>query len=86
MGALPHFRVGGKFFLAVGVLLLAVLGVAVAAEVSLTQTKRQADQLFSDHLRTTQRTADLANVLDDVERAALRFSNCEAPCRHRHSR
>jgi len=52
--------------------LLAVLGVAVAAEVSLTQTKRQADQLFSDHLRTTQRTADLVNVLDDVKKAALR--------------
>ena len=71
-GVAAFFPVGGKFFLAVGVLLLAVLGVAVAAEVSLTQTKRQADQLFSDHLRTTQRTADLVNVLDDVKKAALR--------------
>jgi diguanylate cyclase (GGDEF)-like protein len=80
-GALPHFRVGGKFFLAVGVLLLAVMGVAVAAEVSLTQTKRQADQLFSDHLRTTQRTADLVNVLDDVEKAALRRAQTQEPAR-----
>ena len=79
--ALPQLRVGGKFFLAVGVLLLAVLGVAVAAEVSLTQTKHQADQLFSDHLRTTQRTADLANVLDDVERSALRLTQTQAPAR-----
>jgi diguanylate cyclase (GGDEF)-like protein len=79
--ALPHLRVGGKFFLAVGVLLLALLGVAVAGEVSLTQTKRQADQLFSDHLRTTQRTADLANVLDDVEKAALRRAQTQVPAR-----
>jgi diguanylate cyclase (GGDEF)-like protein len=78
---LPRLRVGGKFFLAVGVLLLAVLGVAVAAEVSLTQTKRQADQLFSDHLRTTQRTADLANVLDDVEKAALRRTQTQDQAR-----
>jgi diguanylate cyclase (GGDEF)-like protein len=58
-----------------------MLGVAVAAEVSLTQTKRQADQLFTDHLRTTQRTADLANVLDDVEKAALRRSQTQVPAR-----
>ena len=61
--------------------MLAVLGVAVAAEVSLTQTKRQADQLFSDHLRTTQRTADLVNVLDDVEKAALRRAQTQEPAR-----
>jgi diguanylate cyclase (GGDEF)-like protein len=77
----PRLRVGSKFFLAVGVLLLVVLGVAVAAEVSLTQTKREADQLFSDHLRTTQQTADLANVLDDVEKAALGLTHTQVPAR-----
>ncbi len=67
----PRLRVGSKFFFAVGILLLAVLGVAVAAEISLTRTKQQADWLFDDQLRTTQATEDLAVALDDVAMTAV---------------
>jgi diguanylate cyclase (GGDEF)-like protein len=73
--------VGSKFFLAVGVLLMAVLAVATAAEVSLTRTKQQSDRLFSDHLQTTEATADLANVLDDVAMAAVLRTQAQRPAR-----
>ncbi|MDQ1616997.1 MAG: hypothetical protein QOJ60_2936 [Actinomycetota bacterium] len=72
---------GSKFFLAVGVLLMAVLAVATAAEVSLTRTKQQSDRLFSDHLQTTEATADLANVLDDVAMAAVLRTQAQRPAR-----
>lgn len=66
-----QLRVGTKFTLAVGVLLLAVVIVAVGAALFLATTHQQASQLFSDHLKTTETTADLGDALDDVEEAAL---------------
>jgi diguanylate cyclase (GGDEF)-like protein len=63
----------------VGILLLAMLSVAVTAEISLTRTKQQADLLFSDQLRTTQATEDLANALDDVALTAVLRTQARAP-------
>src|SRR5260221_14788098 len=77
----PQLRVGAKFFLAVGVMLLAVLTVTLAAEVSLTRTKQESDQLFNNHLLTIQRTAALTNALDDVARAALLRTQAQLPVR-----
>jgi diguanylate cyclase (GGDEF)-like protein len=77
----PRLRVGSKFFVAVGVLVLAVLGLAVVAEVALTQTKHHSDQLYSGHLRTTHATADLANALDDVAMTAVLRTQARLPAR-----
>lgn len=66
-------RVGTKFLLAVGVLLLAMLAVAGIGAAGLIRTNAQANRLFNDNLVTTQRTADLTAALDDVDGSALQL-------------
>ena len=68
-----QLRVGVKFLLAVGVLLLSVLTVAGVGAKGLARMNTQVSQLFDENLATTQATAELASSLEQVNAAALRL-------------
>src|SRR5664279_729405 len=63
--------VGGKFFLAVGFVLLAMLGVTASGAVGLARLQTQIDRLYSDNIVTSQATTGLELALGDVESVAL---------------
>jgi diguanylate cyclase (GGDEF)-like protein len=66
-----RLRVGGKFFLAVGIVLLAMLGVTASGAVGLARLQTQIDLLYSDNIVTSQATTGLELALGDVEKVAL---------------
>jgi diguanylate cyclase (GGDEF)-like protein len=66
-----RIRVGGKFFLAVGIVLLAMLGVTASGAVGLARLQSQIDLLYSDNIVTSQATTGLELALGDVEKVAL---------------
>jgi diguanylate cyclase (GGDEF)-like protein len=68
-----RLRVGVKFAISVGVLLLAVLAVAGVGGVGLTRMDAQTNQLFDDDLALALRLADLKAGLDDVEKSVLQL-------------
>jgi diguanylate cyclase (GGDEF)-like protein len=66
-----RLRVGGKFFLAVGIVLLAMLGVTASGVLGLARLQTQIDGLYGDNTVTSQATTDLELTLDDIELVAL---------------
>jgi diguanylate cyclase (GGDEF)-like protein len=68
-----RLRVGGKFSLAVGVVLLAMLGVTVSGAVGLARLQTQIDVLYDDNIVSTQATTDLELALRDVDSTALQL-------------
>lgn len=68
-----RLRVGAKFSLAVGLLLPAILVVAVLGSFGLSRLNTKVQTLYADNQLTTQRTADLAGALDDVDESALQL-------------
>lgn len=66
-----RLRVGGKFFLAVGIVLLAMLGVTASGTLGLGRMKAQVNQLYDDNIVTSEATTNLELSLNDVEKAAL---------------
>jgi hypothetical protein len=74
-----RLRVGGKFSLAVGVVLLAMLGVTVSGAIGLARLQTQINVLYRDHIVTTQATTDLALALRDVDATALQLVNTTDP-------
>jgi diguanylate cyclase (GGDEF)-like protein len=64
-------RLGAKVFVAIGVLVPAVLTIAVAALLGLGQAHRDARQLYSDSIETTQVIAQLVGALGLVAERSL---------------
>jgi len=64
-------RVGGKFLLAVGLVLPAVLGVAAVGALGTARLHQQVTSIETDNMRTTHLVADLVDGLQHVEAAAL---------------
>ena len=54
---------GGKFTLAVGVLVLALVAIAATGWAGLARSDRQLDQLYADNLQALARAFELADVL-----------------------
>jgi diguanylate cyclase (GGDEF)-like protein len=76
-----RLRVGGRFFLAVGIVLLSVLAVTTSGAVGLVRMKAQIDQSISDNLRTSEETTSLQLALDGVDKVALEQINSVSPSR-----
>ena len=75
-GAVPRraqLRVGGKFVLAVGALVLAVIAVAATGWAGLARSDRQLDQLYDDNLQALTATFQLADTLHTAEVTALQL-------------
>ena len=66
-----HLRVAVKFFIAVSLLVVALVVVAVVGMIGVARTNRHADRLFSDNIQTVAAVAGLADTLHEVEVAAL---------------
>ncbi len=66
-----RLRVGGKFSLAVGIVLLAMLGVTASGALGLARMKTQVNRLYDDNIVTSEATTNLELSLDQVEKAAL---------------
>ena len=66
-----RLRVGGKFFLAVGIVLLAMLGVTASGAVGLARLQSKIDLLYDDNIVTSQATTGLELALANVEQIAL---------------
>jgi len=66
-----HLRVAVKFFIAVSLLVVALVVVAVVGMIGVARTNRHADTLFSDNIQTVAAVAGLADTLHEVEVAAL---------------
>ncbi len=69
-----RLRVGGKFSLSVGVLVVALLVVAGTGWSGLAQSARQLDQLYSDNVRTLAAAFELSDVLHEGEATALQLA------------
>ncbi len=71
--AMPRvrLRVGSKFVLAMGTLLLIHMIAAGIAAAGLVSTNARANELFQDSLTTTQRTSELTSALSDVAEVTL---------------
>ena len=68
-----RLRVGGKFTLAVGVLVLALVAIAATGWAGLTRSDRQLDQLYTDNLQALAATFELADALHTAEVTALQI-------------
>ncbi len=66
-----RLRVGGKFFLAVGIVLLAMLAVTVTGALGLARMQQKVGLLYDDNILTTQATTSLELALANVENVAL---------------
>jgi diguanylate cyclase (GGDEF)-like protein len=66
-----RLRVGGKFFLAVGIVLLAMLGVTAGGAFGLARMQGQVNRLYDDNILTSQATTGLELSLNAVEKTAL---------------
>jgi diguanylate cyclase (GGDEF)-like protein len=64
-------RVGGKFFLAVGIVLLAMLAVTMSGALGLDRMRGQVNRLYDDNIVTSEATTDLELSLNAVEKVAL---------------
>ncbi|HZZ20862.1 MAG TPA: MCP four helix bundle domain-containing protein, partial [Opitutaceae bacterium] len=76
-----RLRVGGKFFLAVGIVLLAMLGVTASGALGLGRMKAQVNQLYDDNIVTSEATTSLELSLGEVEKAALEQISSIDPAR-----
>ena len=68
-----QLRVGGKFVLAVGALVLALIAIAATGWAGLTRSDRQLDQLYDDNLQALTATFELADALHTAEVTALQL-------------
>ena len=68
-----RLRVGGKFSLAVGVVLLAMLAVTLSGTIGLVRLHGETKSLYDDNARTSQEVTDLELGLHDVDAAALQL-------------
>jgi diguanylate cyclase (GGDEF)-like protein len=76
-----RLRVGGKFFLAVGLVLLAMLGVTISGAVGLGRMKAKVNLLYTDNIVTSEATTNLELSVDDVEKVALQQISTTDPAR-----
>jgi hypothetical protein len=74
-----RLSVGAKFLLAVGVLVLAVAGVAGVGAIGLARMNVQIQRLQSDGVATTQHVAALRAALHDVDKSGLRRNSALNP-------
>ena len=75
-GAVPRraqLRVGAKFVLAVGALVLALIAIAATGWAGLARSDRQLDQLYDDNLQALTATFELADTLHTAEVTALQL-------------
>jgi diguanylate cyclase (GGDEF)-like protein len=68
-----RLRVGGKFSLAVGIVLLSMLGVTISGTVGLARMQREIGVLYDDNIVSSQVTTDLELALRDVDATALQL-------------
>ena len=68
-----RMRVGGKFVLAVGALVLALIAIAATGWSGLARSDRQLDQLYDDNLQALTATFELADTLHTAEVTALQL-------------
>ncbi len=64
---------GGKFTLAVGVLVLALVAIAATGWAGLARSDQQLDQVYTDNLQALARAFELADVLHESELTALQL-------------
>ena len=74
-----RLRVGGKFTLAVGVLVLALVAIAATGWAGLARSDRQLDQVYTDNLQALARAFELVDVLHESELTALQLVQTSDP-------
>ena len=68
-----RLRVGGKFVLAVGALVLALVAIAATGWAGLARSDRQLDHLYDHDLQALTATFELADTLHTAEVTALQL-------------
>jgi diguanylate cyclase (GGDEF)-like protein len=74
-----RLRVGGKFTLAIGVLVLALVAIAATGWAGLARSDRQLDQVYTDNLQALSRAFELVDVLHESELTALQLVHTHDP-------
>ena len=74
-----RLRVGTKFTLAVGVLVLALVAIAATGWAGLARSDRQLDQVYTDNLQALARAFELVDVLHASELTALQLVSANDP-------